>query len=323
MNVFQLCDNVSMQRTGQPLPEVLAAHGVSIGEPPAVGSRSFLHLCNPFRSAAGAAGDRLQELTFATMHDACRFARQAEGEQRVDFLAVAYPDDESFARRFFPEVAFLGRSVLDVATFAKDRRLPVLFDLLEAGRCRPADFVVFTNTDICLMPAFYRAVGRLLDWGFDGLVINRRTIAEYALDPALAPVMAADYGAAHEGYDCFVFPWRMLERFQPTNACVGAGGVMRSLIYNLVAECTRLLFLTDVHLTYHIGHDRPWTHFPDYIDHNWREAIVLLRSLARRQPERFRQFCDNLPERIRVEPAAEGPRLVKAPGSTARVPPLD
>lgn len=321
---FRLCDNTTMQRTGCPLPEVFAEHGLSIVDPPAVGERVLLHICNPYQSAAGSTGDHLQELTFATMREARDFS-QIGGAANcgIEFLAVAYPEDEAFASRFFADVATLSRSVLDVETFAAPRRLPLLFDLLEPARRRTADYVVFTNTDICLVPGFYRAVNRLLDYGFDGLVINRRTVASYAYDPSLSPVIAADWGTPHEGYDCFVFPRCLLERFQPTQACVGAGGVMRSLIYNLVAECERLLLLADVHLTYHIGLDRAWAQFPDYVDHNWREAIVLLRSLARRQPSRFRDFCDHLPERIRVELGGDGVRLVKAPGSKARVPPLE
>jgi len=321
---FRLCDNTTMQRTGCPLPDVFAEHGLSISDPPAVGERRLLHVCNPYRATAGSAGERLQELTFATMRDAREFSGIGGSTNRgVEFLAIAYPEDEAFAGRFFTDVEPLSRSVLDVESFATPRRLPLLFDLLEPAGRRTADYVVFTNTDICLVPGFYRAVNRLLDYGFDGLVINRRTVANYAYDPSLSPVLAADWGAPHEGYDCFVFPRRFLGRFQPTQACVGAGGVMRSLIYNLVAACERLLFLADVHLTYHIGLDRAWTQFPDYVDHNWREAIVLLRSLAKQQPHRFRDFCDHLPERIRVELGADVPRLVKAPGSTARVPPLE
>ena len=314
-----------MQRVGRPLPDVLAGHGLSIDRPPSLGRHRLLHVCNPFQSAAGSAAQRLQELTYATMREAREFARvtaPAAGPD-VEFLAVAYPEDEAFARRFFDDFAPMGRSVLDVGTFATPRKLPLLFDLLEPTQPRRTEFVVFTNADICLMPSFYRAVGRLLDYGFDGLVINRRTMANYALDPGLAPIIAADYGLPHGGYDCFVFPWRLLEGFRRTSACVGAGGVMRSLIYNLVAGCERLLFLADVHLTYHIGRDRAWTRFQDYVDHNWREAIVLLRDLVGQRPERFREFCNNLPEWIRIEIGANGTKLVKAPGCLARLPPLD
>ena len=322
---FRLCDNVAMQRIGRPLTDVLADHGLSIERPPASGRHRLLHVCNPFLGATGSTTERLQELTYATMREAREFARVTGPATGIDveLLAVAYPEDEAFARRFFDDFAPLERSVLDVGTFATPRKLPLLFDLIEPTLSRHTDFVIFTNADICLMPGFYRAVGRLLDYGFDGLVINRRTMVDYALDPSLAPMIAADYGLPHAGYDCFVFPPQLLEGFSRTNACVGAGGVMRSLIYNLVARCERLLFLTDVHLTYHIGRDRGWTRFQDYVDHNWREAIVLLRNLAGHRPERFRDFCNNLPERIRIEIGAHGAKLVKAPGSLARTPPLE
>jgi len=140
------------------------------------------------------------------------------------------------------------------------------------------------------------------------------------------PLLWADPGRPHEGYDCFVFGAAAARRFLRNDAVVGAGGVMRGLIYNLVASARRLLILTDVHLTCHVGDDKEWgrPELRDSIEHNWREAVAVLRPLAAAQPERFADFCANLPDRIRIErPVAGGPRLVRAPGFTGFLPPLD
>ena len=317
------CDNVVIQRRGYHFARFLTDSGCAPEQAPPVGKRRLLHVINPFDPGAGSAGEGTQHLTYATMNEARDFALHTAPEafSGIDFLAVAYPEDEAFARRFFSEVAPLEKSILDYETFKVPKKYPLLFDLFEPAIHRAADFVVMTNADICLMPGFYRAVGRLLDYGFDGLVINRRTVGDYALDPALAPLMASDLGMTHEGFDCFIFPRSMLSAFRRTLACVGAGGVMRSLIYNLVAQCQRLMILTDVHLTYHIGNDVTWQSRPDYTHHNWRAAIELLAHLAGRQPERFRNLCEALPERIRVADGPEGVKIIRAPNFTGLLPP--
>lgn len=188
------------------------------------------------------------------------------------------------------------------------------------------DHLILTNVDICPLPHFYLAVSRLLDYGFDALIINRRTVADCGTSADQLPLLWADPGRPHEGYDCFVFGAAAARRFLRNDAVVGAGGVMRGLIYNLVALARRLLILTDVPLTCHVGDDKEWGRpgLRDSIEHNWREAVAVLRPLAAAQPARFADFCANLPDRIRIErPVAGGPRLVRAPGFTGFLPPLD
>ncbi len=92
------------------------------------------------------------------------------------------------------------------------------------------------------------------------------------------------------------------------------------------ATAAQMLILTDVHLTCHIGDDKTWTRpaLRVYIDHNWQEAIAVLRRLAAVAPDRFSDFCAALPDRVRVDrDAAAGVRLSRAPGSEAAFPRLD
>jgi hypothetical protein len=224
---------------------------------------------------------------------------------RFEAIAAAYPEDLAFARRHFRRVAQLSRSILEVRSFQAARKLPLLFDLIDAGMTNApeADYIIYTNVDICVTPNFYPAIGRLIDLGFDALLINRRTIATLGLDPGLAPLMAGDFGHPHEGYDCLVFSRRAAARFRHTTACIGAAGVMRSLLYNMVAYCEHMLILTDVHFTWHVGDDKDWKRpeWQDYTAHNWDVAADLLRALVVEHKQRLQDFCDNRPERLKID----------------------
>jgi hypothetical protein len=325
----RLCDNAYQQSAGEPLLDVLLAHGLDLEAPAAALPRRMRHVVSPFAASPGSQAERTQTLTFAAMREAAAFAAGDSAGQiplDVGFRAAVLADEFSFAKRFFPDTVALPRSASDLRAFQVPRPLPLVFDVIEAAVDDGCDHVILTNVDICPLPHFYRAVARLLDHGFDALIINRRTLADGAADPSLLPLWCADPGRLHEGYDCFVFSAAAARRFVRNDACVGAGGVMRGLIYDMVASAARLLILTDVHLTCHIGDDKTWTRpeLRDYIDHNWQEAIAVLRLVAAANPDRFAAFCAALPDRVRVErDAAQGIRLSRAPGSQGSFPRLD
>lgn len=103
-------------------------------------------------------------------------------------------------------VSPLTRTVQDVGDFQIPRPLPLLFDVLELGAAaaKPQDFLIYTNSDICLQPYFYGAVRQLISAGYDAITINRRTFGDQRTGP-LDPLMMAEVGQPHKGYDCFVF----------------------------------------------------------------------------------------------------------------------
>jgi hypothetical protein len=157
------------------------------------------------------------------------------------------------------------------------------------------DYIVFTNVDICLMPHFYGALQRIINLGFESLIINRRTISKYGLDPQLLPLMLADFGRAHEGFDCFVFPRRLFDRFVQSNVCVGAPDVMRALIFNLVALSESVLILRDTHLTFHLGDDKSWL-TPEIIEHHEHnrrcsQDVLTGHSSDPQRRDLLRSFC--------------------------------
>lgn len=322
----RLCDNTYQQAVGESLRDVLLAHDLDLGALAPAVPRRIRHVVSPFDSAGPA--ERIQGLTFAAMQQAAEFAA-ASGEvltpPSICFRAAVLDSDVPFAARFFPDTVPLGRSAAVVKSFQVPRQLPLVFDIVEAAVDDGCDYIIVTNVDICPLPHFYRAVARLLDLGFDALIINRRTLAEGPAEPSLLPLWCADPGRPHEGHDCFVFTVAAAKRFVRNNACVGAGGVMRGLIYNMVATASRMLILTDAHLTCHLGDDKTWTRpeLRDYIEHNWVEAVTVLRRLAAMHQDRFADFCASLPDRIRIKRDGEGVLLTRAPGSQAAFPQLD
>jgi len=312
-----LCDNVWFQNVGEPAAKFLAR----MSEHPS--PRSYVHLCNPH--AVPEEMDRTQEVTYAAMQRA-RKECEAAGI-KAEFLAAVFPEEESYGAKFFDRALPLMRSAKDIKAFGVERPLPLLFDIIGCAEESEADYIVFTNVDICPVPHFYRAVDVILARGYDSLVINRRTLTGWPIDPDLVDLMALDQGKPHEGYDCFVFPRKWLAGFARNNAVVGAGGVMQSLIYNLVAKAENMLFLGDVHLTWHLGDDKIWSvpHLRDYIEHNWTEAIKTLYKLASDNPQRFADFCRNF-RHSRVEIAADKNttvRLQRKVGFQGYLPDLD
>lgn len=323
----RLADNVYQQAPGESLRDVLLAHGLDPRTPPVANRRRLRHVVNPFAAASGSPAAGIQATTFAAMAAARRLAAAAEAPPEVGLRAAVLADDRDYAGGWFADVRTLDRSAADGDLFRIRRPLPFLFDIVAAGDGGgDVDHLILTNVDICPLPHFYLAVSRLLDHGFDALVINRRTVADCGTAAAQLPLLWSDPGLPHEGYDCFVFGAAAAREFLRNDAVVGAGGVMRGLIYNMVATARRLLILTDAHLTCHVGDDKEWgrPEFRDTIEHNWREAVAVLRPLAEAHPERFAAFCANLPDRIRIErPTRGGTRLVRAPGFTGYLPPLE
>jgi hypothetical protein len=98
--------------------------------------------------------------------------------------------------------------------------------------------------------------------------------------------------------DCFVFPRAWIDSFLRTEAVTGVGGVMRSLLYNLVAKADHLLFLCSAHLTLHYGDDRSWraSHFVPALAHNGKEARDLwLRLIKQGYEGRLAELASKIP----------------------------
>jgi hypothetical protein len=298
MALYRLTENVLVQDRSSGGAGLTPLKWDSIAGPGGYDPNCLAHVVNWF--SGDEASGQMQAQTARSMRLAVRQVRSYEGQAPgcdCRLLACVESGQISTIPLGFRPTQPLRRSVLDVGAFGVSRPLPLLFDILEAGAAaaEPDGFLVFTNADICLQPHFYFAVRALLAKGFDALIINRRTVdplSAYGAHPELAMM---ETGRSHPGLDCFVFPASWVARFARSNACIGAGWVMRSLLYNLVANAGQMLILRDVNLTYHFGDDRSWESeaLGDYVAFNLAEARSVLSRLVATESARaaLEKFC--------------------------------
>lgn len=251
----------------------------------------LVHVVNSCRFAHATDLARAQDVTF----DAIRRARAYAGlaDLPVDVVSVTYPEDAASVPEDVEGRSTLTGSVQDDVPGAR-RRLPRIADLLAHGLVgTEATHAVYTNIDIAVVPHFYVAVAAMLAAGSPSLIINRRTIPDFAGRdrlPALE-VMAGFAGQRHPGRDCFAFPVGAAAEFLLGRTVIGADGVGRVLQWNLEAVCGPVNWRKDLHLTFHLGDDQDWrdpVHAP-VNDFNRRQTLAVYDALvARHGPfERF------------------------------------
>src|SRR5262245_59702245 len=145
----RLTSNVYLQDDGTSLFAVLRE--ASALDVPAIRNDriDFVHVVNPYSVA-----HRIpeQQVAFASMRQAQRYYERqgaADPGGSVTFVAAAFEEDEGFATAEFGRFSPLHRSALDLAKFEVPRKLPLLFDVVAAGRAvaKPGDLIVYTNSD--------------------------------------------------------------------------------------------------------------------------------------------------------------------------------
>ncbi len=256
---------------------------------------TLTHLVNPYRVPPESRAHFVQQVTFESMRRAREYAG---GAVEVSFLTAQYPEDHAMLPEGFTPTPDLERSVLDVGAFQKPRKLPLARDLLQKLYDHSqGDYLAYTNVDIGLQPYFYLFVKALLDQGYDGIVINRRSISNHFTRLDELPEMYAEAGRPHRGWDCFIFQRTLFQKFILGDTCLGAPRVELGLYANLMAFCTKFTELKDAHATFHLGDDVDWRKgdVEDYADHNTRESLRALQALAAQgvvlpkgsAPERF------------------------------------
>jgi hypothetical protein len=222
-----------------------------------------------------------QPITFETMRAAANFAPD---DVNVRLYAIQYQDEEHIALpdRFI-RVPDLARSITDIKTFNKIRKLAMIKDILDAlaAAAGHADYLIYTNVDIGLQPYFYRSIARIIEQGIDAFVINRRTIPGRYHHIGQIPLMCAEVGESHPGYDCFVFRRDAYRQFKLGTICVGTAGIGRALLANLVAYSTKFREFKNMHLTFHIGDSMSWRReeYHDYFHENWNEYLALFKQI--------------------------------------------
>lgn len=228
-----------------------------------------VHIINPVKVSEKSDLHYAQPITFESMVRARNFSKHTD---KIKLVCTHYEEDRSIIPVEFQSLSNLSRSVLDVNPKLKQRKLPLIADILaKLEEVDGFNYLIFTNMDIALMPYFYDTVFSYIEKGHDAIVINRRRISgEYRTIDQL-PLMYADMGKSHPGFDCFVIKKELLQEFVLGDICVGISFLEATLVHNIFSFATNPLFVPDAHLTFHIGMDVLVPRTNDFYKHNRKE----------------------------------------------------
>jgi len=241
----------------------------------------FAHIINPVKVERSSDLYIAQPITFETMRIARVFCRQ---EIDVTQMTTQYPEDRDMIPGHFEITPDLDRSILEIKKFKIPRKLPLIKDILDRLYSQATDehrYLIYTNPDIALMPYFYQAVSKFIQQDHDAFVIDRRTISDRYSAVDEIPLMYAEIGDSHRGYDCFVFKREVYPRFKLGNICIGTAWVGRALLANMVTYSSHFKEFRNIHLTFHIGDSQTWRNedYADYSRENRHEYLKIFQQL--------------------------------------------
>lgn len=240
------------------------------------------HIINPVKAKESSDLHIAQPVTFESLYRAKKYA-ETTGIIKVDLLTTQYPEDHEVIPSYFTLAPDLQRSIQDQIAIEPARKLPFLHDIVQlaAQQAPMADYIVYTNTDISLMPQFYEACHMLASQGCDAFVINRRTIPKTFADPKDLPMMYMLAGESHPGFDCFVFKRELANKIDLGKIILGAPWVGRVFVLELIAAAKSFNCFTDLHLTFHLGNDKAWSNdkFRAYKDWNSRQLLQCIERI--------------------------------------------
>jgi len=241
---------------------------------------SIAHIINPVIADSTSDLVVAQPITFETMRIAREFAYDAVN---IDLYAIQFYNEPRVPLPdIFQRTPGLTRSVADIKTFKQRKNLPLIKDILDTlYESSQADYLIYTNVDIALQPYFYKAVDMFIGQGYDAFVIDRRTITDKYTSIDQIPLMYAEIGEPHKGYDCFIIKRELYPKFKLGTICIGTAWVGRALLANMATYAARFKEFRNEHLTFHIGDSCTWRNetFNDYFQENWNEYLTIFQQL--------------------------------------------
>ncbi len=237
---------------------------------------SIAHIVNPVKVKESSDLFVAQPITFESM----RIAKELAKNTSVELFTTQYEEDLDIIPEYFTKTTNLKHSVLDIASFSKERKLPLLKDILSTVyENSDAEYLIYTNVDITVLPNFYAAVASIIDKGHDAFMINRRRIPKIYSKPDELPLIWAEIGKSHPGFDCFVFHRNLYPKFELGNICVGVPFIEAAFAHNLYAFASSFKLFDNLHLTVHIGMKVMGQFDKDYYWHNRNEFNKLVKLL--------------------------------------------
>ncbi|MDB4575705.1 hypothetical protein N9112_01970 [bacterium] len=250
------------------------------------------HIINPVLLDSKSDLHIAQPVTFSSMLKAAEFARETVD---VELFSTCYEEDLPIVPAEFTQTKLLPRSILDVGTFKLQRKLPLLKDILQnLFEASDADYLIYTNVDIALMPHFYTSIAELIKREkFDAIIVNRRTISYEYTDEKELSLMYMQAGKPHKGYDCFVFSREIYEKLDLGNIAIGVSFIGLVFMLNLYKLANNFCFLDEAHLTFHLGDDQAGKNpkYSDYLTHNENEAYACISRIE----EKYGKFDSSTP----------------------------
>lgn len=242
------------------------------------------HIINPFNAAESSDLFTAQPITFASMLAA---KEHASSYIDVELLTAQFAEDLNMVPAGFKATPNLDRSVLDMDTFEKKMKLPILADILQRMYDESdADYLIYTNVDIGLYPDFYRFVRRTIEQGHDAFIINRRRLPESYLSVDDLPAIYLDKGKKHPGFDCFVFHRDLFPKFYLEGICIGVPFIEITFSQNLFALAKNFKLFEDEFLTFHIGMEIIKGRAPkEYFRYNQAQFWSVVNSPLRKDME--------------------------------------
>ncbi len=238
----------------------------------------FAHIINPVTANENKELFETQKTTFASMLKAKQAFSQPDS---IELYTVGrFPSYADCVPEGMKELPALTR---DVSDFVSNKKLkfPFLNDILQAAYDNTgAEYLIYTNLDISLMPYFYQTVSYYLNDGADALVINRRRLHNKFETEKRVEILQAEVGKLHPGYDCFVFKRSLFTKFIRKNICLVAPPACNDLFHNIFTFADNPKLLVDKHLTFHVGLElyKEWGS-PEHWKYNYTEYVTFLSEL--------------------------------------------
>jgi len=227
----------------------------------------FSHIINPvpFTKSNVSHLNIAQPVTFLSMAEARRCAER-EGLE-VDLFSVQLKGERSKLPEEFLKLPPLKGDINSFYKFAKKQKpLPRIYDILNSlYKNSYAKYFIYTNVDIGVHPDFYIQIYKILNDGYDAIIVNRRDIpkgkGEVVFTSDDLKEIYSMPGKRHPGKDCFIFRRDIFKKLILKNVCIGAPPIGSVLAGQIQRNSNNLKFIKNGvknKMTFHLGSDRAW-----------------------------------------------------------------